>query len=191
PGHAVACAAGAFAGFVGDVLILYGDVPLIRTATLAALLDTHRRAAADLTLVTMSFADPTGYGRILRGPDGHLLGIVEERDATEAQRAITEINPGLYAVRGEILFPLLDELRPENRQGELYLTDLVGLAVRGGRRVATVKAGTPAEVAGVNTRAELAEMEARLKKTLVDRWQTGGFTFADPTTADVGAGVTG
>src|SRR5690349_14983984 len=108
-GHAVACAAGALAGFVGDVLVLYGDVPLIRTTTLAALLDTHRRTAADLTLVTMSFADPTGYGRILRGPDGGLLGIVEERDATEAQHAITEINPGLYAVRGEVLFRLLAE----------------------------------------------------------------------------------
>src|SRR5215470_1239048 len=74
-GHAVKCAADAFAGFTGDVLILYGDVPLIRTATLAALLETHRREAADLTLITMSFADPSGYGRILRGPDGRLLGI--------------------------------------------------------------------------------------------------------------------
>ena len=189
-GHAVACAADAFAGFLGDVLILYGDVPLIRTATLAALLDTHHREAADLTLVTMSFADPTGYGRILRDADGRLLGIVEERDANEAQRAITEINPGLYAVRGEILFPLLGELRPENRQGELYLTDLVGLAVCEGRRVATVQAGTPAEVAGVNTRAELAEMEATLKKTLVDRWQAEGVTFEDPTTVYVGPEVT-
>src|SRR5690242_17704555 len=106
-GHAVACAAGAFTGFDGDVLLLYGDVPLIRPATLAALVAAHRAENAALTLATMSFADPTGYGRIVRGPDGRVARIVEERDASDAERAITEVNPGLYAVRSDVLFPLL------------------------------------------------------------------------------------
>jgi bifunctional UDP-N-acetylglucosamine pyrophosphorylase / glucosamine-1-phosphate N-acetyltransferase len=188
-GHAVVCAAGAFAGFAGDILILYGDVPLIRATTLRTLLEEHRREKADLTLVTTSFAHPTGYGRIVRDPDGRVTGIVEERDATDAQRAITEINPGLYVVRSERLFPLLAELRPANAQGELYLTDLVGLVAGAGGRVASVRASTPEEVAGVNTRAELATMEAALKDEIITRWQEAGVTFEDPATAYVGPDV--
>jgi bifunctional UDP-N-acetylglucosamine pyrophosphorylase / glucosamine-1-phosphate N-acetyltransferase len=189
-GHAVACAREAFADFAGDVLILYGDVPLIRTATLRGLLDTHRVEAADLTLLTVRFADPTGYGRILRGSEGRVVGIVEERDATSAERAITEINPGLYAVRAEALFPLLAQLRPDNAQGELYLTDLVGLAARGDYRVASRTSGRAEEVLGVNTRMELARMEATLRAELVDRWMEAGVTFEDPATAYVGPEVT-
>jgi bifunctional UDP-N-acetylglucosamine pyrophosphorylase/glucosamine-1-phosphate N-acetyltransferase len=142
-GHAVACATDAFAGWNGDVLILYGDVPMIRRETLEALLATHRQEDADVTLVTMFFQDPTGYGRILRDSKGKVTGIVEERDATESERAITEVNPGLYAVRSEVLFALLAELSPNNAQGELYLTDIVGMAARGGRRVGSVQAGRP------------------------------------------------
>jgi bifunctional UDP-N-acetylglucosamine pyrophosphorylase/glucosamine-1-phosphate N-acetyltransferase len=189
-GHAVACAADAFRDFTGDVLILYGDVPLIRSRTLRSLVAVHRSEAADLTLATMSFADPTGYGRILRGSDGRVVGIVEERDANGAQRAITEVNPGLYAVRSEVLFPLLAELRPDNAQGELYLTDLVGLAARAGCRTATLAACSPDELAGVNTRAELARMEATLKEQAVERWMAAGVTFEDPATAYVGPDVT-
>ena len=189
-GHAVACATEAFRGFTGDVLILYGDVPMIRPATLQALVACHRAEAADLTLVTMSFADPTGYGRILRAPDGRVTGIVEERDANQAQRGITEVNPGLYAVRSEVLFPLLAELRPDNAQGELYLTDLVALAARAGRRVSTIAARSPEELAGINTRAELARMEATLKLDAVERWMAAGVTFEDPATAYVGPDVT-
>ena len=189
-GHAVASAAEAYAGFTGDVLILYGDVPLVRPATLRALLDEHRLQKADLTLVTMSFADPTGYGRIIRDEEGRVTGIVEERDATDTQRAITEVNPGLYAVRSEVLFPLLDELTPANAQGELYLTDLVALAARDGGRVASVQTGTADEVAGVNTRADLARMEAILKSALVERWMAAGVTFEDPATAWIGPEVT-
>ncbi len=189
-GHAVACAAEAFAGFAGDVLILYGDVPFVQSETLRALLDAHRAADADLTLLTASFADPAGYGRILRGPEGRVVGIVEERDATPAQRTITEVNPGLYAVRSEVLFPLLGELRPDNAQRELYLTDLVALAARAGRRVGAVQAGRPHEVLGINTRAELARMEATLRTELVGRWMASGVTFEDPATAYVGPEVT-
>src|SRR5213594_1923855 len=185
-GHAVACAAAAFAGFAGDVLILYGDVPLIRPATLRALLDAHRAAGADLTLVTLRFARPAGYGKIIRGADGQVAGIIEERDASDVQRAITEVNPGLYAVRAELLFRLLAELGTDNAQGELYLTDVVGLAARAGHRVHTVAAGSAEELAGVNTRAELAHMETKLRAEIVERWMAAGVTFEDPATAYVG-----
>jgi bifunctional UDP-N-acetylglucosamine pyrophosphorylase / glucosamine-1-phosphate N-acetyltransferase len=189
-GHAVLCAAPAFADFAGDILVLYGDVPLIHVGTLRSLVDTHRRERADLTLATMYFPDPTGYGRIVRGPDGRVTGIVEERDATDAERAITEVNPGLYVVRSDALFPSLRELRPDNSQGELYLTDVVGLAARGGRRIATLTGAAPDELAGVNTRAELARMEAILKSELVERWMAAGVTFEDPATVYIGPEVT-
>jgi bifunctional UDP-N-acetylglucosamine pyrophosphorylase/glucosamine-1-phosphate N-acetyltransferase len=138
----------------------------------------------------MTFAHPTGYGRILRGPDGRVTGIVEERDATDAERAITEANPGLYVVRSERLFPLLAELRPQNAQGELYLTDLVGLTARSGGRVASLEGTPPDEVAGVNTRAELAHMEAILRSQLIERWLAAGVTFEDPATVYLGPEVT-
>src|SRR5262249_20137021 len=176
----------ALGGFDGDVLLLYGDVPLVTTATLARLRDTHRDAAADLTLLTMRLADPTGYGRIVRDPAGVVCGIVEERDATPAERAITECNPGLYCVRAEVLAPLLAELRPDNAQGELYLTDIVGLAARAGHTIASVELERPEEVTGINTRAELAQMEAQLRDDITRRWMEAGVTFEDPATAYVG-----
>jgi bifunctional UDP-N-acetylglucosamine pyrophosphorylase/glucosamine-1-phosphate N-acetyltransferase len=188
-GHAVACAAPVFAGFEGDVLILYGDVPLIRASTLAALVTAHREAHADLTLLTVCFEDPRGYGRILRNNEGRVVGIVEERDATPAERAITEINPGFYVVRSEILFPLLGRLRPDNAQGEIYLTDVVRLTAETGR-VHAVCGDRPDEVIGVNTRAELARMESMLRSEVIERWMAAGVTFEDPATAYIGAEVT-
>ncbi len=188
-GHAARCAAAALAGFEGDVLILYGDVPRVTTATLRRLVDTHRREAADMTLLTMRYADPTGYGRILRDAAGRVRGIVEHKDASAAERKIEEVNPGLYCVRASVLFPLLDELRSDNAQGELYLTDVVGLAAAAGRTVASVELERPDEVAGINTRAELAEMEARLRDDLTRRWMDAGVTFEDPATAYLGPEV--
>jgi len=188
-GHAVQCAVPALGDFDGDVLLVYGDVPLVTTATLERLRDTHRAAKADLTLLTMRLVDPAGYGRILRDADGRVCGIVEHRDATPAERAITEANPGLYCVRADVLVPLLAELRADNDQGELYLTDVVGLAARAGRTIASVELERPEEVAGINTRAELAQMEAILRDDLTRRWMDAGVTFEDPATAYVGPEV--
>ena len=188
-GHAVQCAVPALGDFDGDVLLVYGDVPLVTTTTLERLRDTHRAAKADLTLLTMRLEDPTGYGRILRDADGRVCGIVEHRDATPAERAITEANPGLYCVRADVLVPLLAELRVDNDQGELYLTDVVGLAARAGRTIASIELERPEEVAGVNTRAELAQMEAILRDDLTRRWMDAGVTFEDPATAYVGPEV--
>jgi bifunctional UDP-N-acetylglucosamine pyrophosphorylase/glucosamine-1-phosphate N-acetyltransferase len=189
-GDAVRCAAGVFAGFRGDVLILYGDVPRIRAATLRALVDAHRAGGAVLSLLTARFEDPTGYGRIVRDAAGRVTGIVEERDASPEERRITEINPGFYCVDAAQLAPLLAGLRPDNAQGEYYLTDLVGLAARAGHRIVTVPVEQPAELAGVNTRTELARMEALVKSEQVARWLEAGVTFEDPATAYVGPEVT-
>jgi bifunctional UDP-N-acetylglucosamine pyrophosphorylase/glucosamine-1-phosphate N-acetyltransferase len=189
-GDAVRCAAGAFAGFGGDVLVLYGDVPLVRAATLRALVDAHRAAGATLSLLTADFADPSGYGRIVRDAAGRVRGIVEERDASPEERRITEINPGFYCVAAAELAPLLSGLRSENAQGEYYLTDLVALAARAGRRIVTVPVEQPWEVAGINTRTELARMEALVKSQQVARWLEAGVTFEDPATAYVGPEVT-
>ena len=188
-GHAVRCALPALEGFSGDVLILYGDAPLIRPGTLRCLVDAHRAERADLSLLTVRYADPGGYGRIVREPDGRVRGIVEERDATPAERAITEVNPGFYCVRAEVLRLLIAALRDDNAQREFYLTDIVGLAARAGRRVIAIETERPEEVAGINTRAELARMEATLRMEIVERLMAGGVTFEDPATAYVGPDV--
>jgi len=188
-GHAVQCAAPALEDFDGDVLVMNGDVPLVTTATLRRLVETHRADNADLTLVTMRFEDPTSYGRILRDAGGRVRGIVEHRDASPAEREIKEVNPGLYCVRASLLFPLLRELRADNAQGELYVTDVVGLAAAAGRTIASVLLERPEEVAGINTRAELARMEAHLRADITSRWMETGVTFEDPATAYVGPEV--
>jgi bifunctional UDP-N-acetylglucosamine pyrophosphorylase/glucosamine-1-phosphate N-acetyltransferase len=188
-GHAVLCARDAFRGWDGDVLIVYGDVPLIRTDTLRALVETHRAEGAALSLLTLHFDDPAGYGRIVRDADGRVCRIVEHRDASEAELAITEINPGIYCVRAGLLDALLDRLTPNNAQGELYLTDIVQLAAEAGERLSSVAVGDPDEVAGVNTRAELARLETRVRRDIVERWMDAGVTFEDPATAYVGGDV--
>ena len=133
-GHAVRCALPALDGFSGDVLILYGDVPLIRAETLRRLVDTHRAGSAP-TCRSSPCGTPTrpATAGSCASRDGRVRGIVEERDATPAERAITEVNPGFYCVRAEVLRPLLAALRDDNAQREFYLTDIVGLAAQGGR----------------------------------------------------------
>src|SRR5262249_20538303 len=152
-GHAVLCAAPRLADFGGDLLLLYGDVPRIRVATLEALVAAHRAQGAGLSLLTVRVPEPTGYGRIVRHPDGTVARIVEERDASAAERAITEVNPGFYCVCAPLVLPLLAELRADNAQGELYLTDLVALVARAGHKVVGVVVDSADEVAGGETRA--------------------------------------
>src|SRR5256885_2327536 len=137
---------------------------------LAAGLGTRMRSARAKVLHEL------GGRPLVRYPLDALATLAPDRGATEAERAVTEINPGLYCVRSEVLFPLLAELRPDNDQGELYLTDLVGLAARAGQRVRALRTERADEVAGINTRAELAAMEASLKAELTDRWMAEGVT---------------
>jgi bifunctional UDP-N-acetylglucosamine pyrophosphorylase/glucosamine-1-phosphate N-acetyltransferase len=171
----------------GDVMVLSGDTPLVSTALLEGLLDAHRAARATATLLTATLDDPTGYGRVLRDPDGAVTGMVEERDATPDQRRLREVGAGMYVFRRPALDGLA-ELRPDNDQGEYYLPDLVPLVLAGGGRVATAE-GPEEEVRGVNDRVELAEAGTVLRRRLLERLMLGGVTVTDPATTFVDADV--
>ncbi len=159
-GHAVRQAEAALAGFMGDVLILYGDVPLVTGATMRRMLDRLRGADAPAAVV-LGFrpADPGAYGRVIADADGGIVRMVEYKDASEAERAETLCNSGLMAVRARDLWPLLARVGNDNAAGEYYLPDIVMLAAADGRRAAVIETDA-AEVAGVNSRGELAAVEA-------------------------------
>jgi len=161
-GHAAQVARPALADLAGDLLVLAGDVPLIQPATLTGLLSAHRARQAAATVLTAELADPTGYGRILRDGEGDLLAIREHRDASPAERAVREINSGIYCFRLPALLVALDALRPENDQGEYYLTDTLAILRGRGERIAAHRCPDPVEIAGVNDREQLAALEARL-----------------------------
>jgi bifunctional UDP-N-acetylglucosamine pyrophosphorylase/glucosamine-1-phosphate N-acetyltransferase len=178
--HAVLAAAPAFAGFGGDVLVLYGDTPLILPETLMRL----RKALADgaaLAVLGFHAADPHGYGRLILDASGHLQAIREERDASEDERAITLCNSGVMAFRAPVLAALLPRIGNENAKGEYYLTDAVALARTEGLPVA-VAVAPEAEVQGVNDRAQLAMAEAVLQGRMRARAMAGGVTLIAPET---------
>ncbi|RME04129.1 MAG: UDP-N-acetylglucosamine diphosphorylase/glucosamine-1-phosphate N-acetyltransferase [Deltaproteobacteria bacterium] len=181
-GHAVACAAEALAGHRGYTLLLYGDVPLLRDGTLSALLEATRTQEAAIGLISIDLPDPQGYGRIVRDGSGRPLRIVEERDATAEERAITEINTGIYAFHTPFLLSALSRLRPENAQGEYYLTDLVEIAARGGERVVTLTVEDREEVLGINDRLDLAAANRRLRMRILEERMCSGVTILDPAT---------
>ena len=163
-GHAVAQAEPVLADFPGDVLVLYGDVPLLQPTTLRALWDAHRRQQATVTLLTACLDNPTGYGRILRDTAGRIRRIVEERDASEIDKAVREINSGVYCLQAPFLFPALRRIGRHNAQGEQYLTDVVAIAVAEQHRVAHVRVADAQEILGVNTSAELVHLETLLRQ---------------------------
>jgi bifunctional UDP-N-acetylglucosamine pyrophosphorylase/glucosamine-1-phosphate N-acetyltransferase len=165
------------------VVVLYADVPLLSADTLRGLLAEVPDAA--LGVVTVHMPDPTGLGRILRGTDGAVTGIVEEKDASDPQRAIDEINSGLYVLPGAPLADWLGRLEARNAQGEYYLTDVVGFARDDGVEVVAVDAGDPDEVAGVNDRAQLARLERVLQHRIAEALMRGGVTLRDPARLDV------
>jgi len=158
-GHAVMVAEPALEEFQGTLLIVCGDTPLLRPATLDALLEAHRRSGVAATVLSMRLPDPTGYGRILRGTGDELVGIVEHRDATEAQRGIDEVNSAIYAFQCPALVRVLASLSAHNAQGEYYLTDSIELLRAGGERVAVLCASDYRELLGINTVDQLADAE--------------------------------
>jgi len=160
-GHAVLQAREALAGFEGDVLILYGDVPFVRTQTMAAMIERlHAPDAPAVVVLGFAPEDPLQYGRVI-AQDGRVLKMVEHKDASEAERACTLCNSGLMAVKGADLFALLDQVGNANAQGEYYLTDIVNVANAQGKTCAVIVTDDPDEVAGINSRAELAAAEGR------------------------------
>ena len=182
-GHAVRCALDALpATFDGPVLVTYGDVPLLEPGTLGALLQEHAFTGAALSVLTSEVEDPTGYGRVLRDPDGSVTGIVEERDATPEERAVREINSGFYAFDAAFLRSAIGRLRSSNSQGEFYLTDLVTIARADGLEAHGVRCPDTWQVRGVNDRVQLAELRAELNRRVLERWMRAGVTVVDPTT---------
>ena len=179
-GHAVQQAMPRLRGD-GDVLVLYGDVPLVREATLRRLVEASR---GGLALLTTELDDPSGYGRVLRDAGGRVTRIVEHKDATEAERAVREINAGFLALGAGRLSGWLKKLDNRNAQKEYYLTDVIALAVADGVPVKAVKADAW-EVAGVNSKRELAELERRYQRGQAERLLEAGVTLADPSRIDV------
>ncbi|WP_353114504.1 bifunctional UDP-N-acetylglucosamine diphosphorylase/glucosamine-1-phosphate N-acetyltransferase GlmU [Microbacterium sp.] len=169
-------------GFDGDVLVLSGDVPLLEVETLRALVDGHRAAAASATLLSALLDDPTGYGRIIRNADGVVERIVEQKDADEAEAAVHEINAGIYVFRAASLRTQLGRITQDNAQGELYITDVIGLLRGDAETVAAELADDVASTFGINDRVQLAEAGRVLNQRIVRRWQREGVTVVDPLT---------
>lgn len=172
------------------VLILSGDVPLTRPETLRALLTEHERAGNALTLLTMKLSDPAMYGRILRDADGTVARIVEAKDASDEEKRIDEVNAGIYVFEGAHLFDNLRNLSPDNAQKEYYLTDLLKTIRDGGHRVGAVIAADPVEALGVNSRADLAEVEIEIQRRVVTKLMSEGVTFRNPSTVVIDSTVT-
>ena len=168
--------------FAGEVLVLNGDVPLLDADTLAAFLERHRGRAAQASVLSAVYDDPTGYGRVVRDVRGGFDRIVEQKDATDDERAIDEINAGIYAFGASALRDQLANLTTENAQGEKYLTDVIQLLRAAGSEVEAVPVSEPWLVAGINDRAQLSETAARLNALIVRGWQLAGVTIEDPAT---------
>jgi bifunctional UDP-N-acetylglucosamine pyrophosphorylase/glucosamine-1-phosphate N-acetyltransferase len=187
-GHAVRVALDTLAEVAGTVVVVPGDAPLLTGATLQALVDAHEQAGAATTLLTARVTDPTGYGRVVRDAAG-VLAVVEHKDADEATLAIDEVATSVYAFAAGPLREALDGLRPDNSQGELYLTDVVGTHRTQGRTVAALVAADPDETLGCNDRAQLADLARRLRDRIVLGHLRAGVAFLDPQTAWVDADV--
>ena len=164
----------------GTVVVTYGDVPLLDTATLQELVRTHEQEANAVTILTAVLDDAAGYGRIVRAEDGTVTSIVEHKDATEEQRAITEINSGIYAFSAAVLRESLTSVGSNNAQREMYLTDVPAIARKAGGRVAAVVSADRWQVEGANDRVQLAALGAELNRRTLERWMRAGVTIVDP-----------
>lgn len=181
-GHAVSMCTDALKGFSGDVVVIAGDMPMIRSRTLRELVSGHRAAAAATSIATTFLDDPTSYGRIVRDADGNFEKIVEDRDCTAEQREINEVNPSYYCFDAESLFGALPRITPNNAKGEYYITDVLEIVLADGK---TVRAATtvPAEDAvGINSRVDLADVSKLMQRRIASDWMAGGVTIVDPAT---------
>ena len=175
-GHAVQKLLPVLQGFTGELLVLNGDVPLLRAETIESLVTGHRESGADVTLLTARLSDPTGYGRVFADSEGKVSGIIEHRDCTEEQRRNNLTNAGIYCFNWQALEAVLPQLSSDNNQGELYLTDTVAMLPRSMHR----EVADPDEVNGINNRRQLAQCEAVLQQRLREHWMDEGVTFTDP-----------
>lgn len=199
-GRAVQCGLGALqtsdagsggtAAPSGTVVVTYGDVPLLTTELLAELVQTHEADSNAVTVLTALLEDPTGYGRILRDTDGSVAGIVEHKDATDAQRQVNEVNSGIYAFDGAVLSTALAQVTTDNAQGEMYLTDVLQIARAAGGRVAAVSTTDQWQVEGANDRVQLQALGAEMNRRTLQRHMRAGTTIQDPVTTWIDSTVT-
>ncbi len=189
-GHAASVGIEAVKDFDGDVLILNGDLPLLELATLKGIVAHHQKTGAHATILTCEMSQPYGYGRILRdSKTGGFRGICEENDADEKARAIREANVGTYVFQSKVFREAYRRTRPENRQGEFYLTDVVAEAAKSGGRVETFPVEDGPQIAQVNSRQELAEVAALVRRNILNRYMDAGVTVEDPRSTYIEKGV--
>ncbi len=189
-GHAMLQAAPLLKGCGGHVLVLYGDMPLLREETLRELIAQQRETEAAITVLTVERPDPRGFGRIVRNAAARIQAIVEDIEAPPEIQAIRELNTGIYCFAADFLWPHLPQLQPSPRKGEYYLTDLIALAADAGHTVSGLRVLDPAEGLGINTRADLAVAAAALRQRINTRWMLAGVTLIDPATTYIGPDVT-
>src|SRR5690242_7850970 len=189
-GHAMQIARRAIRGNAKIALVVPGDAPLLRTETLAALLDTHRRGEAAATILSAELDDPTDYGRIVRDSEGRVQAIVEEKSATQEQRAIREVNSSIYCFSLAKLWPCLNALRPENAHRELYLTDAIAMLRQRNERVLAEIAPDFNEILGCNTRAHLADADRVFRARKAAALMDAGVTIYLPETVVIDPAVT-
>ena len=184
-GHALRQTEEILKDFPGDVVVLHADVPLLRGETLQRLVETHRRSGAVATLLTAVMEQPGRLGRVVRENNGNVARIVEALDASEAERAIREINTGTYCFQASFLFPALHDLTSDNAKGEYYLTDVIGAACRSGLVVRAVQSDDWREAVGVDSKADLARAEALIRQQALERLMASCVTVIDPQTTYV------
>ncbi len=189
-GHAALCAMDCLPGaFSGEVLITYGDMPRLQADTIASLIRAHRQSHAALSFISIELDDAGAYGRVVRDRAGNVVAIVEAKDATASQREVHEINTGVYAASAAFLRNALGAIGSNNAQGEYYLTDLVAIARARGLVVQAFKAAQIPEFAGINSREELAAVNAEMRMAINRRLMAAGVTLVDPATAYIGEQV--
>jgi bifunctional UDP-N-acetylglucosamine pyrophosphorylase/glucosamine-1-phosphate N-acetyltransferase len=164
----------------GTIVVTYGDVPLLTTELLSELVATHDSEGNAVTVLTALLQDATGYGRILRAEDGTVTGIREHKDASDEERAIREVNSGIYAFDAEVLRSALAEVTTDNAQGEMYLTDVLGIARSNGGRVAAVVTEDAWQVEGANDRVQLAALGKEMNRRILEKWMRAGVSIIDP-----------
>ena len=188
-GHAVLSAEDSLKSFKGDVLILSGDVPLITRETILGLLTLHAKKKAAISFISTVAEDPSGYGRVLRDEDNSVISIVEDKDADPEEKAVNEINAGIYCVDTAFLFSGLKKIKKGNAQGEYYLPDLIEMAVNNGQKAACLTHRDPAEVMGINNRLELLEANEEMRQRINNALMFSGVTLLDADTAYIHYGV--
>ena len=176
-------------GFKGTVLILYGDIPLLKIETLNKLIQHHIKNGLDATILTAQVKNPAGYGRILRDKYSSVSGIIEDKDADDAQKAIKEINTGIICFNKEKLLASLKEVRPNNRKKEYYLTDVIGLFHKKGYLIESIRLVDLSEALGINSRVELAQANSIMQKRINAQYMVGGITITDPASTFISFGT--